>query len=580
MRKTVIAILLSVASYCAALQTPTLTYPYDNSMGQNVQLNLMVNKVTGANNYQWEVDTTSAMNSPFKQSFTSLSWSPMNSAYFQTVNQLMFGHVHYWRVRACSVNDTSAWSEAWQFTTTDATTLVSPADSTVGADVMVVMAAGKVDGCTSYIWEADTTPLFNSNLKKREFSLRFKSQSGGYAHDMRNLKFNRRYYWRVAMCNQRDTSSWSDVRWFETMSIPTLVDPADDTTGLNNEVEVAVRKIEGVTGYTYQISRTSSFSNPQMITGYNFDVNRTAYVDTFRGLLYNVKYYWRAKAHHSEDSSAWSATRSFRVTKSARLNSPENNNEGDVKRQVTLTVKPIAGTTMYIWQLDTTKRFNSLALQHDTSFNWNATQKLYTQFFANLDYGTVYYWRVKACSPNDTSAWSDTWKFTTVCNLPDAPELISPADNDTVYSANPTLKWKSIANAKKYAVELASDSLFSVVVRVENTADTTVSIKNLTRGTRYFWRVYGYNDAKMSPNSEVRSFALMGTGEAVETVAINQVALWPNPTDGIVYLGEEQAITVTDLNGRTMIKCFGSSVDISNMPAGIYLVNGIKVVKE
>lgn len=579
MKKLLLFAFLAVATCCAAVDTPTQNYPSNNAQNLPAQVQFLVSATTAANTLQMEIDTCQAFNSPMKQSFQSFVWSPYNQCFYQIAGNLMFGRTHYWRVRACTDSDTSAWSPVRSFSTISNPTLKSPADSLTNTDVTVQLAANKVDGCTNYIWEADTTPLFNSHLKKSQLSMQYKGQLNAYIHNMGNLNFNRRYYWRVAMCNAVDTSGWSEVRWFETTDIPLLVDPTDDTTGLDNEVEVAVLKIAGTTGYIYQLSTTPSFANPVMLSSFHYDVKRTAYIDTFKLLKYNTKYYWRACAYHDDDTSAWSAARSFRVTKSAKLNSPANGSEGDIKFQVTLTVKPIAGTTMYVWQMDTTPNFNSSAFQRDTSFLWNATQKLYTQFFAGLEYGTKYYWRVKAFSPNDTSAWSDVWTFTTICELPNAPKLISPADNDTIYSADPVLLWHPIANAKKYSIDVAEDSAFALVVRMATTADTTVTIDGLTLNKRYFWRIYGYNDAKRSPDSETRSFWLSDGTSAVRDIRQEQVIIWPNPTNGIVYLGEEQAITVTDLSGRTITKSFGSSVDISNMPAGIYLVNGIKVVK-
>lgn len=68
---------------------------------------------------------------------------------------------------------------------------------------------------------------------------------------------------------------------------------------------------------------------------------------------------------------------------------------------------------------------------------------------ANLEFGGIYYWHVRAYDHNNISDWSETWSFGVINTI----ELKQPLDNAEVY-ANPTIEWEEMTGLTKYELQL------------------------------------------------------------------------------------------------------------------------------
>ena len=132
----------------------------------------------------------------------------------------------------------------------------------------------------------------------------------------------------------------------------------------------------------------------------------------------------------------------------------------------------------------------------------------YTLQTGQLNYNTLYYWRVKAVNQVGEGSWSSTRNFRTTTPAVTAPVLQIPADNASVYP-NPLLDWDSVAAAVTYRCRIATDTGFTNTVL--DSSGITLSLLNVPLGvlqanTRYYWQVSGINSCITGPYSPRRSF--------------------------------------------------------------------------
>lgn len=88
-----------------------------------------------------------------------------------------------------------------------------------------------------------------------------------------------------------------------------------------------------------------------------------------------------------------------------------------------------------------------------------------------------------------------------------APDPISPKNGRIISSTDRvTLRWRLVANARSYLVQVSQDSLFSTVF-FSNHVDTTFAVTASLPERVYFWRVRAQNGPELiSPWSEVWRF--------------------------------------------------------------------------
>ncbi|MDZ7319192.1 MAG: T9SS type A sorting domain-containing protein [candidate division KSB1 bacterium] len=95
---------------------------------------------------------------------------------------------------------------------------------------------------------------------------------------------------------------------------------------------------------------------------------------------------------------------------------------------------------------------------------------------------------------------------------PLTPELIAPVNNAMDQPLSLTLNWKAVAQANKYHIQVATDSLFtSLILDDASLTGTSVELANLAPGTKFYWRVSASNDGGSSPWSIIWQFTTLLT---------------------------------------------------------------------
>ena len=145
--------------------------------------------------------------------------------------------------------------------------------------------------------------------------------------------------------------------------------------------------------------------------------------------------------------------------------------------------------------------------------------------------------------------------------VPKAPNLSQPvsgtAEVDT--TINILLQWTAVSDAIIYTLEVATDSLFTNIIKTEDLASTTYSLPNLIGYTQYFWRVRTNNGGHFSPYSTIWNFTTLGEFVSVQKYSkpANSLLIYPNPSQGkftFNSLEKGDLLEVYDNKGKLVYK--------------------------
>ena len=173
----------------------------------------------------------------------------------------------------------------------------------------------------------------------------------------------------------------------------------------------------------------------------------------------------------------------------------------------TLRWTNIYGTTSYKIEIDTVPTFDSPAKHCEQGSNSNNKDSELTHSVSNLYLGCFNYWRLKIYNANDSSDWSETFRFHTLSKA----KATSPNGLTTAYTKQ-TLEWKFYKGLTKAIIEIDTTAQFNSPAK--NTYETFGSnqdncyyeVANLFFGTTYYWRVATYHAKDTTDWSDPLSF--------------------------------------------------------------------------
>ena len=563
---------ISTLAVNATLNAPVPNSPADgNVFTSTIGVNCSWNTVSGASKYIIEWDTTSTFTSSVKgsQSTTYTSYS---------ITTLRFNTKYYWRV--CAINtasqDTSSWSEVRNFTTCSTVTLNSPADGATNRSLTTMLKVNQLSGAGHYIFEWDTTVMFNSPI------LCSKSSSSSSVTPTNSLLMGATYFWRARATNgnDSDTSAWSLPWNFTTTgAAPTLDSPSNNATGLRINPTIDWDAVSGSDYYDYQCDTTLSFNSTELQSG---SMTSGTSQTTLNTLLFGTKYYWRVRSRNGTDTSRWSAAWNFTTAETITLTSPSDGTN-NVGSSVNLDWDYISGGTYFEYQCDTTSTFDSEEL-----ITGNIAIGTSNATVSGLKMNNRYYWRVRELSAVDTTAWSVVWHFDTKRTSYSSEYYQSACDS---FCWNGEWYYESGDYVQNFIASDRGDSTVTMHLTLYNSVENDFSVS--VEGS-YEWNGQTYSQSgdytftfQTADGCDSVVTMHLTIKEPVGVDNVEQVVMaYPNPTSGLVSLSDyDGEVIVCDLQGKKVMHGEGESIDLSPLPEGIYLLklnNGVvvKVMKK
>ena len=235
------------------------------------------------------------------------------------------------------------------------------------------------------------------------------------------------------------------------------------------------------------------------------DENKLNIADRREDSSYKTTFYRRVESENKARLS--DLTSSFRIStgrlmviEPPELIYPPDNSQ-NISTLVELVWSSVPGAFYFHVQLSKSMEFSDLLI--DSMLISDTTMGA-----AELDYSTMYYWRVKGAGELLESDWSQVFGFETSANPAiKAPELISPPDNSQNVSTSVELVWGAVPGTFYFQVQLSESINFSdPLIDTLLISDTTLTAMDLNYSTTYYWRVKGIGELIESSWSEPFSF--------------------------------------------------------------------------
>jgi photosystem II stability/assembly factor-like uncharacterized protein len=173
------------------------------------------------------------------------------------------------------------------------------------------------------------------------------------------------------------------------------------------------------------------------------------------------------------------------------------------------------------WNETATAESYNVQVASDSMFHTLIADEATTavSFEVSLMGSTKYFWRVNAENLGGEGEYSAVWSFTTeFVTPPDAPVLVSPANDTTNLPATVHFFWNAIANVIHYQLIIASDSMFATAVVSDSNITSDEYEVSLGSFTKYFWKVRAMNAGGWGTFSSVWKFKTQFVGAPASPV--------------------------------------------------------------
>lgn len=299
-------------------------------------------------------------------------------------------------------------------------------------------------------------------------------------------------------------------------SAPELVSPLNGSVGHPPSTRLLWHTSSTASSYGVLVALDTSFI--QLVVNDSLITDTTYQLENLQPLTW---YYWKVNARNGAGTSAFSPWRSFKtlgVPMQVALLSPPNN---ALNQPTSVTfmwhrgadqTSIISPTKKLWWESDGPMNVSGywFELSTDTSAQPAVRDSSLTDTTTTVNQlanNTRYYWRVRARNDMGWGEFSPWWNFMTVLAAPLAPQLLSPANLSVGYPTTLPVVWHRSAEADRYRLQVAADSLFTALEVDDSTlSDTARTVAGLQRGQWYYWRVNATNAGGTSPWSDRWSF--------------------------------------------------------------------------
>ncbi|HTY01790.1 MAG TPA: carbohydrate binding domain-containing protein [Bacteroidota bacterium] len=308
------------------------------------------------------------------------------------------------------------------------------------------------------------------------------------------------------------------------LSTPQLIFPLSGATDLSQVMDFVWHPVQGATAYQFELASDSLFS--QIIVN---DSTVTDTVRQVRGLSFSTRYFLRLRALSPTGVSGFSSVANFRTqaappsgTLAAPLLSTPSAGATNVSLAVSFAWERVLGATKYYVEVATDPAFAARVL-YDSATSGSRVLTL-------PGYLTTYYWRVRASNGASLGSPSEIRFFTTQSAVLPTPFAQLRGSSTSNQSASQTVSWSPVQGAETYQVQLAADSLFTMIVANDSSfADTTRTFSGLLYQTRYFLRIRAVGPYGRSPYAPMVAFTTPSNPSPSTPTSYALEQNYPNP---------------------------------------------------
>jgi len=326
---------------------------------------------------------------------------------------------------------------------------------------------------------------------------------------------------------------------------------------------------------SYHFQLSDSYDFQQVIEDIQ-DINSTNY--KINNLLNDHIYYWRVRYTTSTFvTSNWSEIWEFRTESANILKAPIINSVEQIDFKIpintSLSWNSVSQATSYLFSLSKNPGFYPRIMK----VSWHQDTLILVN---NLDYNTLYYWRVAGQNDNAVSPWSFTKQFVTELK---PVESVTPETGNNKMNPSGLLSWESIYGADSYHIIVSDDNNFDNII-IEITVNDTLFQYNLEEEKSYSWKIKAVNSENESQWSEVFTFTIPKSTDVKDNDDF-EISIYPNPANDIIELGFGsnlieyisiidclgEQVYINNFNEKNMVQNT-LSIDLSTFSAGIYFV--------
>ena len=402
------------------------------------------------------------------------------------LNALYPNHTYYWRVRSKNHEAVSPWSEVRSFTSKLAKPiLISPENLSENIPVYAPLIWHSLDGADTFTIQISKSASFDT--------LTYEWSSSDTISYSDLLEGRTEYFWRVKASNEKSSSDWSEVRSFVTIfGPPNLLSPADDSKGINVNVEFVWSQAIEIDVYDIQIAEDESFESTV------FDTSNVKALSIYStNLEYDKTYYWRVRSRIDDLISEWSHIFKFRTGYSPVVLLTPADESVNVKIM-----------TDFGWEQHESQNIYEFEVAEDVDFGSNVIFETIndelTYTASNLSPYRDYFWRMRVISEENTGIWSESYEFKTKV---DKITLRFPNDKSENHPIEVNFLWFSTNGAASYHLQIATDDSFNDLVFSQDTISSISHIfDELNPASIYYWRVRGVTPEGVGDWSDVWQF--------------------------------------------------------------------------
>ncbi|GAB1373012.1 hypothetical protein MASR1M45_30760 [Candidatus Kapaibacterium sp.] len=421
--------------------------------------------------------------------------------------------------------ETAAWGEVEDYSvylnaiSLATPTLTSPANQTNNVSINTTLNWNTVNNATSYTVVLSKTDDFSNVVLNQE--------TVSNTLNLIGLDYFTNYYWRVK-ANTSDTSSnWSSTFRFKTLEQTiVLIEPANNASNVKKSSKFLWNKLFTANKYQLQVSKISDFSSlyASLITQDT----------TYNVAIYNsTKYFWKIRGIYGNDTTSWSSVNNFTTKDSLVIPNLTNPSNGSEISEIPFNFEwvNVNYASNYRIQISTTSNFNSVIYD-----NWQVSNQL-SSSTPQLNFNTIYYWRVLAADFADTTNWSAIYNFKIIQKLAtlSTSSITSITHNSAQSGGNITDDGGAEVTARGVCWATTQNPTTSNNKTTNGTGlgSYNSNISGLLPSTTYYVRAYATNSIGTAYGEQI-SFTTEATVPTVITSNISSVTSNSALTGGFV----------------------------------------------